>query len=480
MGYWKERQIQLDELGYADIGWKFACANCLEDPDLKAFVAQHVAETECSYCGQRADVPIAMPVDDLLAEFASAVALAYRRVGPEDFFEGDYMAHGDSMADLLEQSIGSPFSNAELEADIVGAFAPDEEWCEANPYNLTHEEALLAGWQSFCEQVRHVTRYLFFTDDPALDEIGAGEVLRHIRQLVDDLGLVRTLERNCPVYRARHTGDLDERFANAKTLGPPTPDLATGASRMSAAGIPVFYGALDLETARQETMAHAGAGGSAADVCLCWGTFRTITPFRLINLTSLPPVPGFFAPDRGNREPIGFLRSFVEDVAKPIPPDGREHSEYAPHRLLPSTSGMCTDRGMTFRQMAFSTRLREPAGRPAFSSSERMSAATSPTGTGLMSHTDSSSKRAASTPKSCRSVRGGSDSLAPGDTVVFLGFARRDPGLVDYPFSGWTTVAAKVAQDEIWTERDLAPWCWPGRRGSARSAPRLGRREPEG
>lgn len=84
MGYWKERQIQLDELGYTDIGWKFACADCLNNPDLKAFVAEHAAEKECSYCGRSAVEPIAIPVDDLLKEFASAVALAYGRVGPED------------------------------------------------------------------------------------------------------------------------------------------------------------------------------------------------------------------------------------------------------------------------------------------------------------------------------------------------------------------------------------------------------------
>jgi hypothetical protein len=151
---------------------------------------------------------------------------------------------------------------------------------------------------------------------------------------VDDLDLVHTLERNHPVYRARHARDLDEPFTDAKTLGPPTPELARGASRMSSAGIPVFYGALDLETARLETLAHAAAGGGEEKVRVCWGTFRTITPFRLIDLMSLPPVPGFFSPDRANREPIGFLRSFVEDVARPIPPDGREHSEYAPTQVV--------------------------------------------------------------------------------------------------------------------------------------------------
>lgn len=135
MGYWKNQQIQLHDLGYADIGSKFACDDCVEDSDLKAFVADHAAENGCSYCDRTAAEPIAIPVDDLLAEFASAVAQAYRRVGAEDHFEGEYMVHGEPIGNLLEHSIGSPFSNPQLEADIVGAFASDEQWCEANPYN---------------------------------------------------------------------------------------------------------------------------------------------------------------------------------------------------------------------------------------------------------------------------------------------------------------------------------------------------------
>ncbi len=325
----------MDEYGYGEIGSKFACAACVEDPDLAAFVHAHAVEKQCSYCQKKAETPIAMPVDNLLAEFADAVSLSYRRVGAEDYFDGDIMAHGVPMAELLEFTIGSPFSNTSLEADIVGAFLPDEEWCEASPYNLNHEEALLAGWQSFSEQIRRVTRYLFFTDEHVgIDEVAPGEILKHIHELVDEHGLVSTIERSQFVYRARHTWNLDEHFEDAETLGPPTPELAKGASRMSSAGIPVFYGALDLETAVQETLAHAGAGGSATQVRVCWGTFRTVTSFRLIDLTTLPPVPGFFSPSRANRETIGFLRSFAEDVAKPIPPDGREHSEYAPTQVV--------------------------------------------------------------------------------------------------------------------------------------------------
>lgn len=334
MGYWKNLQIQREELGYSDIGGKFACADCIDDSDLKAFVLEHQEGKECSYCGRKSDEPIAMPVDDLLAEFASAIAQAYRRVGPEDYFDGEYMVSGESMGDLLEHAIGSPFSNAQLEADIVGAFAADEEWCEANPYNLTHEEALLAGWQSFSKQIRTVTRYLFFRDDPALDEVAAGEILSHIHRLIDEYDLLRVLDRNSPVYRARHTWNLDDEYLDVSKLGPPTSEQAVGASRMSSAGIPVCYAALDLETAVAETLAHAGAGGAKARVKVCWGTFRTIVGMTLVDLTSLPPVPGFFSPKRADREPLSFLHGFTSDVARPIPADGREHSEYAPTQVV--------------------------------------------------------------------------------------------------------------------------------------------------
>ncbi len=33
-------------------------------------------------------------------------------------------------------------------------------------------------------------------------------------------------------------------------------------------------------------------------------------------------------------EPLRFLHSFTSDVARPIPPDGREHSEYAPTQVV--------------------------------------------------------------------------------------------------------------------------------------------------
>ena len=103
---------------------------------------------------------------------------------------------------------------------------------------------------------------------------------------------------------------------------------------MSPAGIPVFYGALDRDTAIAETLAHAGAGGTASKVRVSWGTFRTLDSMRVLDLTSLEPVPGFFSSGRGSREALSFLRTFASEVARPIPQDGREHIEYVPTQVV--------------------------------------------------------------------------------------------------------------------------------------------------
>lgn len=42
--------------------------------------------------------------------------------------------------------------------------------------------------------------------------------------------------------------------------------------------------------------------------------------------------------------------------------------------------------------------------------------------------------------------------LAPGDTVVFLGYRRHRDSTVDYCFSGYATVAEKITQTDIWEQ----------------------------
>jgi len=63
--------------------------------------------------------------------------------------------------------------------------------------------------------------------------------------------------------------------------------------------------------------------------------FETARDAWVVDLTALPEFPSLFDEGRRHlRAPISFLRDFVEDLAKPIAKDGREHIEYVPTQIV--------------------------------------------------------------------------------------------------------------------------------------------------
>jgi hypothetical protein len=61
---------------------------------------------------------------------------------------------------------------------------------------------------------------------------------------------------------------------------------------MSAAGISVFYGALDMKTAKAETTANLNATGDRIMTGAMWISTR---PLNVLNLPKLPDPPSFHA-----------------------------------------------------------------------------------------------------------------------------------------------------------------------------------------
>jgi len=100
---------------------------------------------------------------------------------------------------------------------------------------------------------------------------------------------------------------------------------------MSPAGIPMFYGAFDLDTAHAETFDPAMHAGKALSV----GTFRSLRDLTLLDLAELPPVPSVFDLDRQPLiHSLRFLHAFAADISQPIARDGREHIEYVPTQIV--------------------------------------------------------------------------------------------------------------------------------------------------
>jgi hypothetical protein len=102
-----------------------------------------------------------------------------------------------------------------------------------------------------------------------------GALLVAIGDALRDGGVVRPLP-DMPAYRVRAHGSR-EHPKSATELGAPLAARVDRSSRMSPAGVPLFYGALDPATTTAEaTDANPGAQASTL------GTFRARWPVRIV------------------------------------------------------------------------------------------------------------------------------------------------------------------------------------------------------
>lgn len=334
MGFAKSAQIEAEENGFWPTG-KSLCPAHLGDLYLRAIVERNLDAPSCSYCGavsDSPDVPIAGALDLVLAAFVTGISAFYERADGPIEFDGDAMVETSDAADVVDELLPLDGTHAadEIRSDITEAMR-DTLWLPSHWARLSPDEALLYSWDAFQEQVKHHSRF-FFSDfvDPIDDErLSPRSLFAQIAEnAVRDEGMFYI---PCPtLYRARtfaEDPDLGEH-ACAAALGAPPKTLAA-ANRMSPAGISMFYGATDSQTAIAEATAHSH------DKYVLVGQFAPMRELRLLNLTRLPDVPSPFDPTLRNRFYMAkFLQRFVADLVRPIQLDGRVHIEYVPTQVF--------------------------------------------------------------------------------------------------------------------------------------------------
>jgi len=341
MGRMKDLLIQQEEQG-----WWFTrthvCAECFTDETIKEFVTGQLVANKCNYCGRSSNQPIAALLDSVLGLMADGLSIEWSDAVnelPYESAEGGYQGDTYDTWEFFSDVIGFPTENVKLQSDIAEAFR-ERLWCRKNYFSLSDQERLLIGWEEFCDEVKHNRRYFFFSPPPAplaepegepdfsniRETPTATEILSEIGDLVQELGLVKTIPPGQTLARARSC-DPSEPFTTAAELGTAPGEKAVSSNRMSPSGVPMFYGAQDLNTA----IAEVAEGPGHFSV----GFFETVRELRLLDLTSLPPTPSVFLADAfEQRIRITFLKRFARDLEKPIARDGREHIEYVPTQVV--------------------------------------------------------------------------------------------------------------------------------------------------
>jgi HEPN/RES N-terminal domain 1/RES domain len=334
MGLAKARQM--DEW---DQGWSFTsqyvCAGCVDDTVLKAALgAAAGAEEVCDFCGARP----AAKLDVLLEHFVRGLRNEYGDADDEGvFYDGDdggyQWGRTWDTPDLVE-TFGHVLTGAGL-VEAVSAAMHNRTWVEVVFAGPRRDEALTASWDRFCHAVMYETRYVFWLrgDGGEQHELGVGEIpaariLQELGDLIVTLDLARDLPAGHELWRARPHAEPGVAYGG-RDLGTAPREHARQANRMSPAGIRMFYGAVDAETAIKETAAHTDFAWITV------GAFHTSQLCTVVDFTHLPVVPSIFDVERGGlHRPLLFLHQFVAQLSKPIRGRDYEQIDYVPTQVV--------------------------------------------------------------------------------------------------------------------------------------------------
>jgi len=318
---------------------EFVCAKCFDDEGMQEFVANHAENTECDFCGDISDRPIAAPFDDVTEHIAACIGRFYDDPSNAGLAyetrEGGWQGATYTTHEIFDE-LGLDFPNDDsgrLRDEIASAM-PTDLWSDAEPYRLNVDEQLRYSWEAFCRVINHELRYFFVQnkrDDDDDDEIyGPREILQLIFSYAKRAGAFVTMPRGTHLYRARHQPD-GEAYVSAAQLGSPPVEHAIQTNRMSPPGIVMTYLADDPETALAETSNTPGT--------FALGEFVTERDALILDLTQLPPVPSLFAElsdtlEYDPRPALNFLHTISREISRPIARDDRVHIEYVPTQVV--------------------------------------------------------------------------------------------------------------------------------------------------
>lgn len=340
MGQAKRELEEALARGFHDIGEKFVCEACFGDDAIKDFIRQNAERKHCDYCGQNSEDSdvCAAPIDKVMGviaegieqEWAEPTADGVSWISREGGWQSPVYDTWELFDGHMEDELG--IDGGDLLDDIIESVG-DKQWCQKDHLLLPLGKAMIYGWERFSHAVKYETRYMFFgcPEDDTLyenpDEIPLGAILRRIGESVQETELIKTIPEGSRFFRARKHKET-ETCTTARELGPP-PREFTCSNRMSPAGIPMFYGANDAETAIAEI------SGDVTDRIISVAAFDTTKALNVLDLHNVPAIPSLF--DRNRRHLRGlhlFLRDFVTDLSRPIETDGREHTDYVPTQII--------------------------------------------------------------------------------------------------------------------------------------------------
>ncbi len=311
------------------------CMNHIDDKHLRRYLGTRMALSHCSFCPKLSlqGEPVAVDLDFLMRRVLSAVQEQYERTAGS--------ARGISTAVAIEE-----VCRGAVEPQVARALGERTKPASWQLRKIPRRHAIHALWADFRQQVSHQRRFTLLAGANRNGAPSPVAMLDEVSAVVDRGGLVRTLPAGYRVWRGRMRRDASAPDYVAASIGS-TPSARATSNRMSPAGVSMFYGSANVATVLAEISAHDPRPYAAV------AAFELIRPVTVVDLAVTPAMPSLFDPDRMSLNAlVEFIRSFSEDLSRPVARDGREHLAYAPTQVLTEyfrcLSPLSVD-GITFR-----------------------------------------------------------------------------------------------------------------------------------
>lgn len=313
------------------------CPDCFEEKGLQRRIEEirpHFDEGKCDHHESKKGVP-ANEVAEILRE---VIQNNYHHSGVG--YDGE--PTGDDLISVLYDITGA--ENHDVIESLQDALIDGDHWWpggvdepffsdEVGYTTITQylDDGRSMKWSSFRQEI--ISRRRFFSSHA---KITLSELFDGLHLLRDNRNepAIRTLEPgSLTLFRGRKANSPAERRrinkSPARELGPP-PEKLRGAGRMNPSGIPVFYGALDIETSLAELRPAVGETVIAAE-------FDLLQPIVVLDTTKFesPPKPlNMFAKTFNERLSLwGFMAEFMTEISLPCLPND-EHLDYIPTQVV--------------------------------------------------------------------------------------------------------------------------------------------------
>lgn len=322
---------------FKDLEFEYISAEPFDDYAIKEYIAKNGCQEICDWTRE---VAKCIPMSDLIEFIDKRIKTEY--VEPYEaggVYDKEETFYEDRFPDLFVQSsqeiIYEQLSDTPAEIlTFISERLSHEFWTRKEMYVPTNGEVQAKSWEDFSYIIKHKVRFMFFSENfasrvPSYEDYSDPySVIEQIREAINTHNLISEFEiGQIEIHRARmHRYQLKQ--LKVDELGPP-PERLAQANRLSPAGISMFYGAFEKETAIIEIVDM-----NKPDSFVTVGQFTNLKPIKLIDFTKLQWISLFDTENELKRKTYVLLYRFIMDLKAPISNDGSQHIDYIPTQIV--------------------------------------------------------------------------------------------------------------------------------------------------